>query len=92
MASGRADGCHPAAAAQPARVFVPAAAVRNDGGQDVVWLVVDGRAVRRPIEAGPVMADEREVRSGLQGGETLILDPPQDLVDGDRVTVSDTNE
>ena len=73
-------------------MFVPAAAVRNDGGEDVVWVVVDGRATRRAIEAGPVMADEREVRGGLQGGETLILDPPAGLADGDRVRVPENTE
>jgi RND family efflux transporter MFP subunit len=80
------------AAAMPALVFVPAAAVRNDAGEDVVWLVVDGRATRRAVEAGPVMADEREVRSGLEGGETLILDPPAGLVEGARVRVPDNTE
>jgi multidrug efflux pump subunit AcrA (membrane-fusion protein) len=86
------DDDDPAAAAEPARVFVPAAAVRIDNGQDVVWLVVDGRAVRRAIEAGPVMADEREVRRGLVGGETLILEPPDDLADGDRVRVPENTD
>jgi hypothetical protein len=33
------------------------------------------------------MGDEREVRSGLAGGETLIVDPPADLTDGARVRV-----
>jgi RND family efflux transporter MFP subunit len=76
-------------AAGPARVVVPAAAVRSVGGEDVVWLVIDGRAQRRTIEAGPVMGGEREVRSGLQGGETLILDPPAELADGERVRTAE---
>jgi len=67
------------------RIYVPAAAVRNDGGQDVVWVMVEGRARRRSIEAGPVMGDAREVRSGLTSGETIILDPAEDLADGSRV-------
>jgi len=73
------------AAAAPARVVVPAAAVRNDGGAEVVWLVVEGRAQRREIEAGPVTGGEREVRRGLSGGETVILDPPEGLAEGTRV-------
>jgi HlyD family secretion protein len=80
------------AAAQPARVVVPAAAVRSDAGADVVWLVIEGRATRRVIEAGPVMAEEREVRSGLEGGETLILDPPAELAEGARVRIAGANE
>lgn len=73
------------AAAGPARVIVPAAAVRNEGGVEVVWLVVEGRAQRREIEAGPVTGGEREVRRGLSGGETVILDPPEGLAEGTRV-------
>jgi len=78
------------AGAQPSvsRVFVPSAAVRNEQGSDVVYLIVNERAQRRVIQAGPVMGDEREVRSGLVGGETVIIDPPADLSDAARVRVA----
>ena len=69
------------------RVFVPASAVRTVGSDLVVWVVRDGIATRTVIEAGPVSGGRREVRSGLGGGETLILEPPQDLNDGARVHV-----
>jgi HlyD family secretion protein len=72
---------------QPARVYVPGGAVRSEGGKDVVWVVADGKAQRRPIEAGPVMGEERQVRSGLSGGEVLIVDPPATLKDGAPVKV-----
>jgi len=73
------------------RIHVPAAAVRNEGGEDVVWVLVDGRARRRVVEAGPVMGDAREVRSGLTAGEMIILDPPAGLTDGSRArAVQDT--
>lgn len=78
-------------AAGTPRVFVPAAAVRRDGSDDVVYVVIDGRAHRRPIEAGPVSGGEREVRTGLNGGETLVLDPPPELVDGARVRAAGRN-
>jgi RND family efflux transporter MFP subunit len=76
-----------AAAALPPRVFVPAGAVRSEGGKDIVWVVTDGKARRRQIEAGPVMGEERQIRSGLSGGEQLILDPPATLTDGATVKV-----
>lgn len=76
------------AAALPARVYAPAGAVRSEGGKEVVWVVVDGRARRREVEAGPVMGGEREVRRGLSGGETLVLEPPAELTDGGRVKVT----
>jgi hypothetical protein len=55
------------------RVRVPAAAVRNDGGRTVVWLIRDGRLESRVVDAGPTSAGFREVRSGLSGGELLLL-------------------
>jgi RND family efflux transporter MFP subunit len=76
-----------AAAVAPARVFVPADAVRNEGGEEVVWLVRDGRLEMRRIEAGPVSAGSREVRSGLSGGETVVVEGPPDLEEGARATV-----
>jgi RND family efflux transporter MFP subunit len=76
-----------AAAAAPMRVFVPAAAVRTDGAATIVWVVRDGAVVRTEIEAGPVSGGRREVRSGLTGGESVVLDPPQGLEQGERVNV-----
>jgi HlyD family secretion protein len=61
------------AAAGPARFRVPAAAVREQNGQPVVWLVRNGRLEARPVEAGPVSGDFREIRSGLTGGELLLV-------------------
>lgn len=71
----------------PARIFVPAGAVVNAGAATVVWVVREGVVKRTTIEAGPVSGGRREVRSGLSGGESLVLDPPQDLSDGAKVNV-----
>lgn len=60
-------------------IRVPAAVVREESGQTLVWLVRDGRLVRHEIEAGPVSGGFREVRRGLSGGEALLsagLDQP----------------
>ncbi len=73
--------------ASPAHVVIPAEAVRNEGGADYVWVVGEGRVTKRPIDAGPVSAGEREVRSGLRGGETLVLEPPAALAEGKRVVI-----
>ncbi len=62
------------AAAAPAPVIrVPATAVRDVGGRSVVWLVRDGRLARRDVRAGPVSGGFREIRSGLAGGEILLV-------------------
>lgn len=77
----------PGDSAAPMRVFVTAEAVRTEGSATVVYLVRDGMAARQVIEAGPVSAGRREVRSGLSGGEQVILNPPRDLAEGARVDV-----
>ena len=56
----------------PLRFRLPESAVRNDGGSSVVWLVRDGKLESRPVDAGPVSAGFREVRSGLSGGELIV--------------------
>jgi HlyD family secretion protein len=71
----------------PARVFVPADAVRTEGPNTVVYVVRDGAARRQVIEAGPVSGGRREVRSGLSGGEQVIVNPPRGLEEGARVNV-----
>lgn len=74
--------------AAPMRIFVAGDAVRTEGAETVVYLVRDGLASRRVIEAGPVSGGRREVRTGLSGGEQVILNPPRDLQEGARVHVS----
>ncbi|MEO6529260.1 MAG: efflux RND transporter periplasmic adaptor subunit [Gemmatimonadaceae bacterium] len=71
------------ASAAPARptIRVPVAVVKSDGGASVVWIVREGRLVRRPVVTGPVSGGFLEVRSGLDGGEQLLssgVDVPQD--------------
>jgi RND family efflux transporter MFP subunit len=61
------------APAGPPRFRVLAAAVREQDGRAVVWLVRDGRLEPREVQAGPVSAGFREIRSGLAGGELLLI-------------------
>lgn len=61
------------ATARKPTIRVPATAVREQGGQSVVWLVRDGRLASRVVQAGPASGGFREVRSGLSGGELLLV-------------------
>ncbi len=72
-----------AGAGAPARavVIVPASAVRDNA----VFVVLDGRAVRRPVKTGAVSGQGIRIEDGLIGGEDLIVNPPAGLKDGDRV-------
>ena len=78
----------PAAAAAKGALAPAAAIVERDGAQ-TVFLVENGRAVRREVKPGRTLGDDREITSGLAGGETLVLDPPESLKDGDAVRVSE---
>jgi HlyD family secretion protein len=70
------------------RVSVPADAVHTDGGATVVWVVQGGRLERRVVDAGPVSGGLREVRSGLVGGEQLLVSGVDRPAPGMRVTIA----
>jgi HlyD family secretion protein len=76
----------PAAASRPV-IRVPASAVKTDAGASVVWIVRDGRLVRRPVQTGPVSGGFLEIRSGLNGGEQLLTGGVATPTDGMRVKV-----
>ena len=67
------------------RIIVPAEAVRNADGRDVVWIVRDGRLQKRDVDAGPVSGNFREIRSGLSGGEQLLVGGIETPKEGQRV-------
>jgi HlyD family secretion protein len=55
-----------------------------------VFVIAKGRAVKRSVKTGatsplPGGAQGVHIEDGLNGGEDLILSPPADLKDGDRV-------
>ncbi|MCS6952393.1 MAG: efflux RND transporter periplasmic adaptor subunit [Bryobacterales bacterium] len=73
---------HDAAAPRPT-IVVPTSAVR-DGG---VFVALGGRAVRRPVRTGPPTGQGIRIEDGLLGGEDLIVNPPAELKDGDRIRI-----
>ena len=78
-----------AAAARP-QVLVPSAAVARDGASTRVWIVQDAKLVRRDVVLGRERGDQFEVREGLDGAESVVLNPPATLKDGQRVRVRAT--
>ncbi|HTS66347.1 MAG TPA: efflux RND transporter periplasmic adaptor subunit [Candidatus Acidoferrales bacterium] len=62
-------------------VLIPSAAVR-DGA---VFVLFEGKAVKRTVKTGPVSGASVRVEQGLIGGEDLIVNPPSGLKDGDKV-------
>jgi RND family efflux transporter MFP subunit len=74
-----------------ARLVVPSRALRRERDAAIVFAVRDGRVERRAVSAGGTVGDGVEVLSGLRPGERVVLDPPADLADGDRVRVREGN-
>jgi HlyD family secretion protein len=68
------------AAAKPV-VIVPAGAVRDNA----VFVMFEGKAVRRTVKTGATSAQGVRIEDGLIGGEDLILNPPAGLKNGDKV-------
>ena len=66
-------------------VLVPAAAIVQRGDADVAFVVEGEKALQRSLTLGRSLGDDREVLEGLSGGESVVLDPPDTLVDGARV-------
>ena len=69
------------------RLLMPAAAARNQDGQDIVYVVRGDLVERRVVRLGSVAGDQVEVMAGVTAGERVIVDGPADLADGDRVVV-----
>jgi RND family efflux transporter MFP subunit len=69
------------------RLLVPERAVVARGGLEITWAVgADGRVALRYVRTGGRAGGSVEVRSGLEAGERVVLDPPADLEAGTRVS------
>jgi RND family efflux transporter MFP subunit len=67
---------------------IPYSAIVQDGNQYAVFVLGGQRAHKVPVTLGITTDTEVEVTSGLKAGETVIVNPPGNLKDGDKVTVS----
>ncbi|MBM3754721.1 MAG: efflux RND transporter periplasmic adaptor subunit [Acidobacteria bacterium] len=71
----------PAAGAAPESrgyLYIPPGAARNGA----VFAVVNGRAIRREVKSSGATQQGLRIDSGLNGGEDIILNPPEELKDG----------
>jgi HlyD family secretion protein len=69
-------------AAVAVRLRVPEQAVVMADGATHVWLVRDGKVERRAVRTAGTQDGQVTVVDGLEGGETLVLDPPAGLREG----------
>lgn len=69
-------------------IVVPNDALTSiQGKQARVWLVVDGRVVRRPVQLGLRGLAHTEVTSGLKAGDWVLTNGNAAITEGDRVRV-----
>jgi len=72
-----------------ARLLVPAKAILHEGGNSYVWMLRNGVAKRVSVMQGGENQNGVEVRRGLSDGDVLIIAPPAQLSDGQRVRSAD---
>jgi len=66
-------------------VLVPAGALRRDAGRDIVFVASSGTAERRAVSARDYRDGTVLVESGLQAGESVVVEAPPGLADGDPI-------
>ncbi|HET8796743.1 MAG TPA: efflux RND transporter periplasmic adaptor subunit, partial [Thermoanaerobaculia bacterium] len=73
-------------------VEVPRTAIRRDGEQDVVLIVIEGKLERRAVKVEGATGDNARILAGLTGGESVVVEGPADLADGEKVKVNSESE
>ena len=75
------------AAKTPARITVPQTAVRDDGGQKIVFLVRGDQIERHAVKVGENAGGSTQIIAGLSAGDTVVVNGPADLRDGQQVQI-----
>ena len=73
--------------AQASAALVPQSALRDDAGKTIVFLVKNDRVERRAVTLGSKRGDETEVIAGLTAGDTVVVNGPPSLRDGQAVEI-----
>ena len=67
-------------------IRVPAAAVIQRGEMEIVFAIEDGRARLHLVKTGRQFNDEVEILSGLDSGDTVVVEHAAQLLDGQPVS------
>jgi membrane fusion protein (multidrug efflux system) len=77
-----------ATATRPDAVVIPEDAVLSLQGAQIVWVVVDGKAVRREVTLGVRTPGFVEVREGVAAGEQVVVGGAERLGPGSPVSTT----
>jgi RND family efflux transporter MFP subunit len=70
-----------------AGLMIPQAAIRDDGGQKIVFLVKDSHVERHAIKVGNTQGSQAQVLAGVTAGDRVVVQGPTDLKDGETVEI-----
>ena len=74
-----------AEAPPPPGVLIPTGAIRAQGDNNVVFVVDADHVQARKVTLGQTYSDLRQVLDGLKPNEQVVVKPPDELKDGDRL-------
>jgi len=75
--------------ARQALCLIRRSAIRRDGDRHIVFVVIDDRVERRAISVGREIGGDAEILAGLTAGSLVVDEPPEDLADGQKITIED---
>ena len=71
----------------PAQSLIPQPAVKNDGGQTVVFVIEDDTVDRRTVSVGRAVGSDVEIMAGVTPGDRVVVSGLEGLSDGQKVRV-----
>ncbi|HEY0334142.1 MAG TPA: efflux RND transporter periplasmic adaptor subunit [Stenotrophomonas sp.] len=79
----------PEQAQKPQGVRVPGTAVVERDGATIAFVVgEENKITQHTVKTGIALGDDRQILSGLTAGDTVVLDPPPELKDGDKIRLA----
>jgi len=69
------------------RAVIPQAAIRGAGAESYVFAVRDGRVERRAVTLGRTTSQGIQVMAGVNPGDEIVVNGPQNLKDGMKVEI-----
>jgi RND family efflux transporter MFP subunit len=68
-------------------IAMPSTALLSRGGKQIAFTITNDKAQELTIDAGRKIGGMVEIKGGAQPGQKVILSPPADLKNGDKVTI-----
>jgi hypothetical protein len=68
-------------------ILIPQVAVRDENGKKIVYLLKLDKTERRAVTLGGNRGNDTEVMAGVAVGDTVVVNGPADLHDGQNVQI-----